>query len=268
MSTPRFYCILLAIFLAIAGGAANAQESPPPTPADTPTLTDQNLPEIGKYLGKTVRISGKVAKFRNSWSERAPNIITLVHPEKELEIVFWTQDTDFDLEPFKKIGEVVYAEGLIQDYRGKTQLKIFDLEDLSLKPFPSTESGFEESDNPNNQTAPEAKIKWEKYTPEKIQQELEAKNHAVVYVRTGNSPEGKEFEQHYMLNKHTPQLMGSRTVYYIEFEQQDQCTHVNWEDIPRRPALVVIKKPKQEVLVYKSDTTPHEVAAFMKKIPR
>lgn len=94
-------------------------------------LTIQDYPTFKSLLGKDVTFTGKVGKFTESWSEKAPNILTFMHGEDKLEVVFWDRENPISPE-LKKVGVEVIATGELQDYRGRLQLKVSDTSTLKL----------------------------------------------------------------------------------------------------------------------------------------
>jgi RecJ-like exonuclease len=86
-------------------------------------------------LGQIVRVRGKVANFRASWNERAPNIMTISEGTSSLPIVYW-QDIAEQLKPEQqpKIGEFVEVKGTVNEYRNQLQLRLFDPKNLRVVP--------------------------------------------------------------------------------------------------------------------------------------
>lgn len=86
-------------------------------------------------LGQVVRTRGKVVNFRASWTERAPNIVTISDGTATLPIVYW-QDIAEKLKPEQqpKIGQFVDVKATVNEYRDQLQLRLYDSKNLRIVP--------------------------------------------------------------------------------------------------------------------------------------
>ncbi len=98
------------------------------SPADIAALKD--------FQGRDLSMKGPVLSFREAWNERAPNIIKIGEDGQEIEVVFWAELSTIDSK-LQETGNIVYATGTFQDYQGRLQLAVRDLENLSTAPLPS-----------------------------------------------------------------------------------------------------------------------------------
>lgn len=98
----------------------------------------ENVPELPKLIGKEIAFCGTVTAFRKSWSDKAPNIATLGEVPNALEMVYWTNNGQTEPAGASTIGSTVCVTGLLQDYRGKMQLRVNDLGKMSVRQAPAT----------------------------------------------------------------------------------------------------------------------------------
>lgn len=95
-------------------------------------FTVAQLPALrASMMNRELSMMGNVSEFRASWSDTAPNIISLADGGQTVEVVYWSDDTM----GFESPGTPVYVTGLLQDYRGRLQLKVNDLTALSQQPL-------------------------------------------------------------------------------------------------------------------------------------
>ncbi len=79
------------------------------------------------YIGKYVKMRGKVVDLNPSWKPTAPNTITLSDGIGSVAIVYWS-DVAGKLTPEQEpdIGKAFLVEGKVAEYRGKIQVKLND----------------------------------------------------------------------------------------------------------------------------------------------
>ncbi len=77
-----------------------------------------------EHEGEAIVLVGKVAAMRDSWNERAPNILTLQDDTGSTEVVFWA-DTRKDLdESLLKPGTALVLGGIANQYRERPQVRL------------------------------------------------------------------------------------------------------------------------------------------------
>ncbi len=87
-----------------------------------------DIPRFPEMVDMEVSYAGTVMAYKPSWNERAPNVITTGDSAGRIEIVFWSDDPPAEL---TQTGAPVFATGLVQNYRGKLQLRIAEPAHLS-----------------------------------------------------------------------------------------------------------------------------------------
>ena len=114
--------------------------APTPLPVVEPEQQTKKKEEIlvlkaidRSKLGQVVRVRGRVANFRASWNERAPNILTISDGTSSLLVVYW-QDIAEQLKPEQqpKIGESVDVKGTVNEHRNQLQLRLFDPKNIRI----------------------------------------------------------------------------------------------------------------------------------------
>jgi N utilization substance protein A len=68
-------------------------------------------------MGKEISFKGPISAFRASWSERAPNTVSVQDATSKLDIVYWKKEGEPLL--FDKIGSMVYATGTMEEFQGR-----------------------------------------------------------------------------------------------------------------------------------------------------
>lgn len=106
--------------------------SPSPQESGIKNLTIQDFPTFLNILNEEVQFTGKVEKFKPFWSPRAPNIIYVGKGNETLEIVYWDTEEKLDAK-LRTPGEEIVVLGALQNYNGKLQLKVEQLENIKLK---------------------------------------------------------------------------------------------------------------------------------------
>jgi len=142
-----FVAVTPAVEAVAAQPAASAPSAAPAAvvaaaPAPAPFAPDaagyfhpENVPDLRALVGKKMSYTGKVSSFRASWSQTAPNILTVGEGKNALEVVYWTNRGQVEPPGVSTVGATIYAAGLLQDYRGKLQLRIDDVNTLSAQPL-------------------------------------------------------------------------------------------------------------------------------------
>lgn len=129
------------------GAAAPAAATPQPRTATEPPA----LPEDGYYrlehlpalvdtmIDQIISIKAPIAGYRAPWSDRAPSLIQLSGPGgRSLEIVYWAPRDGSEAPRYDETGRTIHATGQLQEYDGRLQVRINDLEDLSYDPLPES----------------------------------------------------------------------------------------------------------------------------------
>lgn len=231
---------------------------------------------VKAQTGRMVSVRGFVAEYTPSWSERAPNIIFLNNGERRVEVVFWPEDNE--IANFSQPGTPVYATGLVQDYRGRLQIKIEDIRNLSISPLPQERLAGNLTANPiptptrrppNAAGARPQSIQWHPYSPLRAQEILNRESEVVIYARSENVPRCGEFERMYLLHPDAVKAIGPRTILFLNVNQNESKDFVRSLGIVRVPALIVYEKdmPRRE-LFYDNNVTPQAIYEFFKSIPR
>ena len=85
----------------------------------------RDLSQVNRSLiGKEITVVARVLEFRASWSERAPNIITVSDGSRMLEVVYWDDFVEKVPAECKQQGVTVKAHGTLDEYREKLQLEM------------------------------------------------------------------------------------------------------------------------------------------------
>jgi hypothetical protein len=84
-------------------------------------------------MGQEIAFSGTISGFRPSWSERAPNVVTVGTEAANFDIVYWKRDAPPLL--FDKIGSTIYAKGVVGEHNDRKQLRVNDLSMISYEPL-------------------------------------------------------------------------------------------------------------------------------------
>lgn len=269
----RPFLLFLTLFALIAAGRANAQtESYLP-----PALSADDIPSISKYMGEDVTMTAEMVAFRPSWSPTAPNIITLRHEEKTLEVVFWTQDTDFDISPYQGGGGFVEVTGQVQNYRGRDQIKVSDLTKISLlednavrarESSPAAQQTARSSKS--SKSSPEkGKIEWQPYDHANFLMSKAEHGHAVLYIRCTDTEQARAFERKYLLTKNAPEFMGARTIFFLKHQDLEKHQELKVGELEDAPSLVVYQGVNPDsILTVSEEVSPLDIALFMKEMPR
>lgn len=250
-------------------------------------LTVADVPKLKDKLGQIILIRGNVNEFKASWSERAPNIVYLRDGDREVEIVYWTGPlTEGPIPNFTQKGTPIFARGEVQRYRGRLQINCEDfIENLSTEPLPArvvnapslnpsgTAAGQEASaragasGNPSDKS-PE-RIDWQPYSPLAMQDTMIRDGHVMIYARSSQVPLCPKVENAYLLHPDAYQILGPRTIFFINLDTPEGRTYAQQLSIYRVPTLM-IREPDQpeRKLVFTDITTPREVYEFMKSAPR
>ena len=113
----------------------NQQQTSIADTANQPIQNNQSVLTLDDYdsfrskLGREVTFQGEVTEFVPTWSERAPSIMRFNQGNKQFEAVFWDRENPID-QNLKKEGIKVRVTGEMQNYRGKLQIKVFDLKTI------------------------------------------------------------------------------------------------------------------------------------------
>ena len=92
--------------------------------------------EIGPRLfGETAALTGYVTQFRPTWKEDTPSILTLSEGTSSIEVVFWSAVREKLGEEYDKLtqkGARLIVIGKVQEYHGRTQIRVKAPEDMIL----------------------------------------------------------------------------------------------------------------------------------------
>ncbi len=130
-----------------APGASAVLATPTP-PKEMPG--DSLLPgQVNRnQLDTTVKVAGQVTSFRASWSERAPNILTLSGGEGSVDVVYWReveQGLGDRMAAVTRLGNYVRAEGTLSEFRNNLQLRVEDAGKLEVLAGVSAPSAMKET---------------------------------------------------------------------------------------------------------------------------
>lgn len=238
-------------------------------------LTVSNLEQIRRKKGELASIRGVVHEYRASWSERAPNILYLRNDSGQtLEVVYWTDADSPKIPDFSEPGTMVHATGLVQDYQGRLQLRVDDLKNLSNTGLPSDRlaGNYEEAHGEKGDgtaTGNRNVITWKPYSPLVAQRKLSEGEDILIYVRSANVPLCAEIEMGYLLHPEAADLLGARTIYFINAHEQAGQGFARRLDIFRIPTLRLIRSEfPDRSFTFTQSTKPADVAEFFRNLPR
>jgi DNA/RNA endonuclease YhcR with UshA esterase domain len=131
-----------------AGSETSEVLATPTPPSELPA--DSLLPgQVNRnQLDTTVKVAGQVTSFRASWSDRAPNILTLSGGKGSLDVVFWReveQGLGDRMAAVTRLGNYVRAEGTLSEFRNNLQLRVEDAGNLEVLADVSRPSGMKET---------------------------------------------------------------------------------------------------------------------------
>ncbi len=96
----------------------------------------EDIPRFEELMEKEISFAGTVLTFKPSWNDRAPHTITTGDATNKVDIVFWTTGNNAPPAFATKTGGPVFLTGLVQEYRGKLQIRVDDLNFLAGSPLP------------------------------------------------------------------------------------------------------------------------------------
>lgn len=114
-------------------GRAQGDQSVP-VPGEKGYFTIEDVPGIRTFIGHDLSFRGEVTGFRESWSDTAPNVITIAKDDSDIEIVYWLPDGAKGPD-FEHPGTPVYVTGELQDYNGRLQIRVTNMAELSRQPL-------------------------------------------------------------------------------------------------------------------------------------
>ncbi len=274
----RCLAAMTLIGMLLAMGRAQA-----PTPA-TAGSVDQNryyeiqqLDVIHSMQDKLLSVKGKVADFKPTWKDTAPNIITLSDGgAKIFEVVYWNPQ-NLEVANFSQPGTDVYATGEVQLYRGRWQLKVEDLKNISDRPLPPERMAGSLAAKPIATPDPKSatpaptrpRIEWQAYSPLGAQKTLAEKGSVIIYARSESTDICKTFERGYLLHPDAVTLLGPRTIYFIDVQDPKNAEVLKALGVMRVPTLVVVQPNRtNRVLTFRQDMPASDVYSFFKGSPR
>ncbi len=99
------------------------------------SITIEDFDQFPTMIDREVTFTGTITEFKPYWSPKAPNIIYVGAGSNVLEIVYW--DTEGKLaENLRSPGQQINVQGKLQTYRGKLQIKVGDLQNISSSSTP------------------------------------------------------------------------------------------------------------------------------------
>jgi len=152
---------------AVSAAAQAVAAPPPPMPASPPDGYIFPGQVNKERMDQTLRVAGMVSAYRASWSERAPNILTLEGGGGTLDLVYW-DEIDKALGNRKSAvttkGRLVKAEGTLSEYRERLQLRIekadklesWDVAPGPAAPISSPDGLMKKTEAPESKAAPAA----------------------------------------------------------------------------------------------------------------
>lgn len=105
-------------------------DSTPSATSPQKTITATPLAKIDQSMnGQEVHIQATISDVREPRSERAPFIVTLSEGDTKVPMVFWS-DLQKQIAQHIRVGNVIRATAVVNDYRGTLQLKLRDAKDI------------------------------------------------------------------------------------------------------------------------------------------
>lgn len=116
-------------------GAADEKPDPPELDEDGYYSMAQ-LPAMKAHLmDQWVSLKATIREFRDPANERAPSVVVIEGNGQQLDAIYWAlRDTD-EIPRFDYPGRDVYVTGILGEYRGRYQLRIEEVENLSFEPL-------------------------------------------------------------------------------------------------------------------------------------
>lgn len=110
------------------GKASVAAGAPPATPSAPAPRTDGTSPisAAAGMLDQPITIVATVKGVRDAWSEKAPNIVTVVDDSGTIDVVYWSQVKDKLAPGLAAEGSRLRISGVVNQHNGRTQIKVTD----------------------------------------------------------------------------------------------------------------------------------------------
>lgn len=236
--------------------------------------TIEAVPKMAHMEGRTVLFHGTVAEFRSSWRETAPNIIYFRDGAHEIEVIYWTNGAiPVEIPNFSQPGTPVYAEGVVNWYRGRLQITVDDLTRLSTQPLPER-NGATERHTGNSPTTAQAsnvrqRLQFERYSPLGVERELRRRETALVYLRSQENPRSLQVDNQYMLHPDAVRLIGDRPVFFVNVDTDEGKAWAQQLNVYRIPTLLLLNRDGEvSRLTFRDDTQPREVYQYMADLPQ
>jgi DNA/RNA endonuclease YhcR with UshA esterase domain len=107
--------------------------------------------------GRTISMKGTLKEYKAPTSDRAPHVLNVEDGEGKMEFVFWS--TEASPVP-TTAGTKLYVTGELGEYKGRVQLKVGDLKNLSASPLPPERVIAPKKDAVEAPKGPSAKAGW------------------------------------------------------------------------------------------------------------
>lgn len=108
--------------VSVAAAAVAAPAAAAPDASSLPGVIKAS--DVVPNAGKGVVLVGTVDSMRESWNERAPNILTLKDASGTTEVVFWAETKEKVDAELLKPGTAVVVGGSAGEYRGRAQVQL------------------------------------------------------------------------------------------------------------------------------------------------
>jgi DNA/RNA endonuclease YhcR with UshA esterase domain len=119
---------------ASAPGAATGDLVPGPdgyfVPAQLPAL-------LPNRLNQDINFKAPIIRYQAPANDRAPHVLIVGEGQNTIEIAYWNARFGGQAPVYNQIGQTIHVAGTLQEFRGRRQIAVRDLDALSLTPLPA-----------------------------------------------------------------------------------------------------------------------------------
>ncbi|MCC5875679.1 MAG: hypothetical protein JJU11_05610 [Candidatus Sumerlaeia bacterium] len=119
------------------GTGDDGAEPDPPKMDEDGYYSMAQLPALKAHLmDNWVSLKATIREFRDPANERAPSVVVIEGNGQHLDVIYWARRDTEEVPRFDYPGRQVYVTGILGEYRGRYQLQIEEVENLSFEPLP------------------------------------------------------------------------------------------------------------------------------------
>lgn len=121
------------------GPAAEEQKLEVPNLDEDGYYSMAQLPALKQHMmNQWVTLKATIREFRDPANERAPSVVVIQGNGQTLDVIYWAPRDVEETPRFDYPGRQVYVTGILGEYRGRHQLQIEEVENLSFEPLPKS----------------------------------------------------------------------------------------------------------------------------------